>query len=173
MTNKSLLLALILGTQVSVYQPIQCDAHDSIATAGAALVLAGGTYLAGRSSASVLSWCAKRRFAQPLALINSAESLNSQIKDQLKQIILDNHEEWYNQGPCRNYPLVACKNDLDWYIAGLWWLRAFYAGSSSWYPAQELLEDLRTIRALIITDYTFIQERRDFEKQQAKRVALR
>lgn len=172
MLFKSLLLTLALGISISSYQPIHCDAQDALASTGAAIILAGGTYLAGRSGASVLSWCAKRRFAQPLALIRSADSLSDSVKEQLKQIILANHEEWYSQGPHRNYPLVACKNDLDWYIAGLWWLRLFYAGSASWHDAQELLDNLRILRAIIITDYTFIEERRDFEKQQAKRVAF-
>ena len=81
----------------------------------------------------------------------------------LKQEILrlhdrSGHADKYSGSQYRNYPFVWYRHTLDWYIT------MFHIGGWLGVKNTPLLDDLYAIRDLIITDYDFIKEQRDFEK---------
>ena len=57
---------------------------------------------------------------------------------------------------------------MDWYIRRLWLSKFLYRDTEAKNQIDILQQKLERIRRLIVTDYRFVQEQRDFDKQSRK-----
>lgn len=138
---------------------------DELKTAAAATAIAACAYGVGRGCAHLLYNKAYNRYDTARAIIVGYEYEEPTLRTYLKQeVMLDNESHFDRSSPYRNYPLVYYKNNIDWYITWLNRMRFFAFGSSLRVELRELAEDLIRIRRYVVTDPTFIYERRQADE---------
>ena len=71
-----------------------------------------------------------------------------------------------SSSPYRNYPLLYYYERLCWYIDALRTLRLFDLGTEQNEEIKKVISALRKAKKVIITDYDFIKERRDWDNHQ-------
>lgn len=141
-------------------------------TAGVALVATSG-YLAGRLTAWSIYKLALRRYEPELDLLARSFYNDHALQEELVPYILDRHDRinsFYFIGAnlYKNFPLLHYKNDLDWYITRLWMFKLF-CNAAMRNEMTRLYEKLERVRRIIVTDYRFVQEQRQFDRDYRKK----
>lgn len=163
----SALLTLLVSTPVVSMETLMQDIRNTATVVGITAGLAGIGYVAGRAGSYLNYTHACTRFSDQIGLLNNKWLIHSEseLKKQIKESIFKKHESiYFMPSVYRNYPLVKYKDDLDWYIARLWALQIFHAGTDMYGKILELVTQLKELRSMIVTDYEFIKERRKFDE---------
>jgi hypothetical protein len=130
-------------------------------------------YFGGRLCEYCLYSLAQKRYEPELDLLARAYYYEDAIQEELIPYVLEQHDLnnsyfLFNTNPYKNYPLLQYKNDLDWYINRLWFFRFFYLNSEKGTEILNFMEKLKRVRRYIVTDYRFVKEQRDFDKENRK-----
>ncbi len=192
MANSKIILLLIslliTGRSISAVQPGQgqvivfyqgpqtnssADFLRTMQIAVGATLVVGAGYLTGRA----LSWCiykyALYTYEPELDLLNRAQFNDYLIEQELMPYILEQHDRnnrfFFGSNPYKNYPLLKYKQDLDWYVMSLWLFKLFYLGADKSSEISLLIQKLERIRRYVVTDYGFVKEQRDFDRNNRKK----
>ncbi len=132
------------------------------------------TYFGGRLIESGLFKWAQSHYEPELDLLARAHYNEAVISDELIPYILEQHDQensWhiFGDNPYKNYPLLKYKKNLDWFINSLWFFKLFYLGHEKKQEIDILLEKLKRLRRFMVTDYRFVKEQREFDKENRKK----
>lgn len=143
---------------------------DIALLAAGALVVAATTYCASRFA----SWCLYKRvlsqYEPEFDLLARAYFNEAVIQEELIPYVLERHDRnnsiyFFLGNPYKNYPLLAYKDNLDWYINRLWVSKILYLDNEKISEITRLIEKLERIKRYIVTDYRFVQEQRAFDNR--------
>jgi hypothetical protein len=167
---KALMLSLLLSTRT--------DARDNafkevaLGATGVVISVAAG-YLVARLCSAGLYSAALYRYEPELDLLLRAVFKEQVLEEELIPYILEQHDRnnslyFFIQSKYKNYPLLYYKHNLDWYINRLWVSKFLYRDPNARHEIEVLISKLERIRRLVVTDYRFVKEQRDFDKQERK-----
>ncbi len=144
----------------------------ALATTGV-VVSAAGCYLIARLCSAGIYSVALYRYEAELDLLLRATFNEQVLQEELIPFILEQHDRnnslyFFIQSKYKNYPLLYYKNNLDWYIRRLWLSEFLYTDAATRNQIDILVNKLERIRRLVVTDYRFVHEQRDFDKQNRK-----
>lgn len=147
---------------------------QDIALASTGIVVgAAGCYVIARLCSAGVYSLALYRYEAELDLLLRATFNEQLLQEELIPYVLEQHDRnnslyFFTQSKYKNYPLLAYKNNLDWYILRLWLSKFIYGDSAKRNEIEILVNKLERIRRLIVTDYRFFEEQRDFDNQSRK-----
>lgn len=165
-TNRIALLSC-LGIALGCYQPSQADSSDVLKTTAVVAAIVAGAFLIGKACAHVSHNNATTRYTPTSDMIAQNVDNEQALRAELKKLIqLDNvtHHE-HSLSPIRNYPLVQYKQDIDWYTNTLPVLNLFTFGHPAHQKIPVLVRKLHVIKHYVITDPTYIDERRKADER--------
>jgi hypothetical protein len=187
--NKQIFYSILLASLLSL--PVKADiekrreysSHDNressitikeVALGATGIVLgAAGCYVIARLCSSGLYSVALYHYEAELDLLLRSVFNEQVLQEELIPFVLEQHDRnnslyFFIQSKYKNYPLLYYKNNLDWYINRLWLSKFLYHDNQARHKVDVLVQKLERIRRLVVTDYRFVKEQRDFDKQERK-----
>lgn len=167
----SLMMTVLNGSRESSSEQVTLK-EVAVVSAGVAVGAASCYLLARLCSAGIYSVALYRYEAELDLLLRSI--FNEQVlQEELIPFILEQHDRnntlyFFIHSKYKNYPLLYYKNNLDWYIRRLWLSEFLYFNVAVRNQIDILMQKLERIRRLVVTDYRFVQEQRDFDLQSRK-----
>lgn len=115
-------------------------------------------YFIGKGSSVLLLTFAHKRFDSDIRNLEYGyttqlyQSINNYYNSRLNTIFINEND------PVKLFPLIRYKNDLDFYINSLWCLQIFNIGSERLSQIQDMVAQLKTLRANIVSWPQFTEE---------------
>jgi hypothetical protein len=153
-------------TKRSSYSQAPLISNTEVALGVVLLATAG--YFSGRIGCWFIVHVAQKRYEPEFDLLARAAYNEQVVQEELIPYILEqydlNNSLELVSSKYRGYPLLQYKHDLDWYINNLWTFRFFYLGTKKSDEITRLIERLKRIKRYIVTDYRYVLEQRQFER---------
>jgi hypothetical protein len=163
-------ILFINSTLINAHQYNHHNPLQTIKNAGqmflAGSIALGGTYLIGTTATSAYLYVIQRRYADALLIWKQNQDDPDTACAELTRYVLKNHirNRWFDN-TYTNYPLVEYVHYLESAIFWLWALSIFKLKTESYSVMYNLRKNLVEIKNLIIGDYKYTKEKREFDER--------